>query len=147
MVVDTFVSISIYIFLLVGPAGLVTCNSEVTGRTIRTTTIHSFLTIATLEPPSILGPVLFSSRYPPIQFVKAGEPSRDGGTKRKEQVRTKKSGSGTGSGAGSWTSSGMPQFKFNNYGKAYIPGLGNKNWGLCDKDCGWCGHCADGANF
>lgn len=20
----------------------------------------------------------------------------------------------------------------------------NQNWALCDSDCGWCGHCADG---
>ena len=20
----------------------------------------------------------------------------------------------------------------------------NQDWALCDKDCGWCGHCADG---
>jgi hypothetical protein len=23
----------------------------------------------------------------------------------------------------------------------------DQNWGLCDKDCGWCGHCADNVDF
>lgn len=22
--------------------------------------------------------------------------------------------------------------------------LEDQNWALCDKDCGWCGHCAEG---
>lgn len=25
--------------------------------------------------------------------------------------------------------------------------LEEQNWGLCDKDCGWCGHCMDGVMF
>ncbi|CZT43994.1 uncharacterized protein RSE6_04112 [Rhynchosporium secalis] len=24
---------------------------------------------------------------------------------------------------------------------------GGYDWGLCDKDCGWCGHCADGVDY
>jgi hypothetical protein len=23
----------------------------------------------------------------------------------------------------------------------------HQNWALCDTDCGWCGHCADGVNY
>ncbi|KAH8707622.1 hypothetical protein GQ44DRAFT_628464 [Phaeosphaeriaceae sp. PMI808] len=23
----------------------------------------------------------------------------------------------------------------------------DENWALCDKDCGWCGHCIDGIDF
>ncbi|KAF1846090.1 uncharacterized protein K460DRAFT_377383 [Cucurbitaria berberidis CBS 394.84] len=23
----------------------------------------------------------------------------------------------------------------------------DQDWGLCDKDCGWCGHCADGVDY
>jgi hypothetical protein len=25
--------------------------------------------------------------------------------------------------------------------------LEDEDWALCDKDCGWCGHCAEGASF
>lgn len=31
------------------------------------------------------------------------------------------------------------------YGTSYM--IDDQDWGLCDKDCGWCGHCMDGANF
>lgn len=23
----------------------------------------------------------------------------------------------------------------------------DQNWALCDKDCGWCGHCAEGVDY
>lgn len=23
----------------------------------------------------------------------------------------------------------------------------DQDWALCDKDCGWCGHCADGVDY
>ena len=23
----------------------------------------------------------------------------------------------------------------------------DQNWALCDTDCGWCGHCADGMDY
>ena len=23
----------------------------------------------------------------------------------------------------------------------------DQDWALCNKDCGWCGHCADGVDF
>ena len=23
----------------------------------------------------------------------------------------------------------------------------DQNWALCDKDCGWCGHCADNVDY
>ncbi|KAH8746549.1 hypothetical protein F5883DRAFT_254706 [Diaporthe sp. PMI_573] len=89
--------------------------------------------------PSISGPVPFSSRYPPIQFVRAGESIGDNGRKQKGRIRTKKTGSGTGS--------EMPQLRVTEYGKLYVSGLGDEDWSLCDKDCGWCGHCADGVVF
>lgn len=25
--------------------------------------------------------------------------------------------------------------------------LEDQDWALCDKDCGWCGHCAEGAAY
>jgi hypothetical protein len=25
--------------------------------------------------------------------------------------------------------------------------LEDQDWALCDKDCGWCGHCAEGASY
>jgi len=25
--------------------------------------------------------------------------------------------------------------------------LEDQDWALCDKDCGWCGHCGDGASY
>ncbi|KAH7071897.1 hypothetical protein BKA63DRAFT_516579 [Paraphoma chrysanthemicola] len=32
--------------------------------------------------------------------------------------------------------------------QAYYPGLDDdQDWVLCDKDCGWCGHCGDGVDF
>ncbi|KAL9098694.1 MAG: hypothetical protein Q9187_009615, partial [Circinaria calcarea] len=31
------------------------------------------------------------------------------------------------------------------YGTSYM--IDDQNWGLCDKDCGWCGHCMDGVDF
>ncbi|OJD33049.1 uncharacterized protein BKCO1_3400032 [Diplodia corticola] len=35
-----------------------------------------------------------------------------------------------------------------NYGYGYASGFDNDlNWGLCDKDCGWCGHCMDGVDI
>ena len=24
---------------------------------------------------------------------------------------------------------------------------GDQDWTLCDKDCGWCGHCADSVDY
>jgi hypothetical protein len=41
----------------------------------------------------------------------------------------------------------MPQLRVTEYGKLYVSGLGDEDWSLCDKDCGWCGHCADGVVF
>ena len=33
------------------------------------------------------------------------------------------------------------------FGSAFgINSLDDQNWGLCDKDCGWCGHCMDGVD-
>lgn len=83
--------------------------------------------------PSISGPVPSSPRYPLIQFVKAGELIGDNGREQKERIRTKKTGSGTGL-----------QLKVTEYG---MSSLGDEDWSLCDKDCGWCGHCADGVAF
>ncbi|KAK5630486.1 hypothetical protein RRF57_006201 [Xylaria bambusicola] len=80
--------------------------------------------------PSISGPVPSSSRYPPIQFVRAGESIGDNGRKQKGQMRTKKTGSRTGS--------DMPPLRVTEYEKLYVSGLGDEDWSLCDKDCGWC---------
>jgi hypothetical protein len=112
--------------------------SHVTARNIPHGQGSLLLTIIILEQSSISGPVPSSSRYPPIQFVKAGESIGDN-RKQKERIRTKKTGGGTGS--------GMLQWKVTEYGKLYLSGLGDEDWSLCDKDCSWCGHCADGVAF
>lgn len=76
-----------------------------------------------------------SSRYPPIKFVRAGESIEN--NRRKGKGRKK--GSGTGP--------EVPQLRFNEYGKPYVSGLDDEDWSLCDKDCAWCGHCANGVDF
>lgn len=113
--------------------------SHVLDKSFRYKHNSSLLTITILEPPSNSSPMAFSSRYPPIQFLRAGELIRDNGRKGKGRTRTKKTGSGTGS--------ELPQVRFTEYGKMYVSGLGDEDWSLCDKDCGWCGHCADGVLF
>jgi hypothetical protein len=95
--------------------------SHVTARNIPHGQGSLLLTIIILEQSSISGPVPSSSRYPPIQFVKAGESIGDN-RKQKERIRTKKTGGGTGS--------GMLQWKVTEYGKLYLSGLGDEDWSL-----------------
>ncbi|SCV58489.1 uncharacterized protein FFB14_15679 [Fusarium fujikuroi] len=88
--------------------------------------------------PSNTGTAPSSSRYPPIKFVKAGTSIKDIRRKWKGRKLTK-NGSGTGP--------EMPQLRVTEYGKPYVSGLDDEDWSLCDKDCGWCGHCADGVDL
>ncbi|RBQ74816.1 hypothetical protein FVER14953_20299 [Fusarium verticillioides] len=83
-----------------------------------------------------LGP--FYSRYPPIQFVRAGESIKHNGKKGKGRFGTKLTRGPVPE---------MPQLRVNEYGKPYMSGLDDEDWSLCDKDCAWCGHCADGVGF
>ncbi|EWG44998.1 hypothetical protein FVEG_15769 [Fusarium verticillioides 7600] len=41
----------------------------------------------------------------------------------------------------------VSNLRVNEYGKPYMSGLDDEDWSLCDKDCAWCGHCADGMGF
>ncbi|KAM0263426.1 hypothetical protein ACHAQJ_001282 [Trichoderma viride] len=67
----------------------------------------------------------------PIPFVRAGTEAKN--TKR---ARGSKSKTGSTSGnRGIWSDSGT-----------WYPDVGD-NHALCDKDCGWCGHCAEGVDF
>ncbi|SCN68055.1 uncharacterized protein FFB20_02868 [Fusarium fujikuroi] len=88
--------------------------------------------------PSNTGTAPSSSRYPPIRFVKAG-------TSIKHIRRKWKGGKLTKNGSG--TGPEMPQLRVNEYGKPYVSGLDDEDWSLCYKDCGWCGHCADGVDL
>jgi hypothetical protein len=90
------------------------------------------------QQPSNNRPLPFSSRYPPIQFVRAGESIKHNGKKGKRRFGTKLT-RGTGP--------EVPQLRFNEYGKPYVSGLDDEDWSLCDKDGAWCGHCADGVGF
>ena len=59
----------------------------------------------------------------PVTFVKAGQAAKKG-------RRMKSQGLGTG---GRWDMN------------VEMGGMSlDQDWALCDKDCGWCGHCADG---
>ena len=53
-----------------------------------------------------------------------------------------------------------PDYLFIGFGGSFVPrnchygtafsfdeDFGDLNYGLCDKDCGWCGHCMDGVDF
>ncbi|CVK99389.1 uncharacterized protein FMAN_02231 [Fusarium mangiferae] len=98
---------------------------------------HS-LSSGPVNNPSNTTTVPSSSRYPPIKFVKAGTSIKDIRRKWKGGKLTK-NGNGTGP--------EVPQLRFTEYGKPYVSGLDDEDWSLCDKDCGWCGHCADGVDF
>ncbi|KAB2576701.1 hypothetical protein DBV05_g4761 [Lasiodiplodia theobromae] len=58
-------------------------------------------------------------------------------------------GGGGGGGSGGSSSSGYGYTSGNfGYGYGYGYGFGGGyDWGLCDKDCGWCGHCMDGVDI
>lgn len=68
---------------------------------------------------------------------------------RSQRGRPGRSGGGGGGGSGGSSSSGYGYASGNfgyDYGYGYGFGDGN-DWGLCDKDCGWCGHCMDGVDI
>jgi hypothetical protein len=37
-----------------------------------------------------------------------------------------------------------PDWKVNTETGRIMDMIQDEDWALCDKDCGWCGHCADG---
>jgi hypothetical protein len=102
---------------------------------------------------------LLSSRFQSVQFVKASE--ADKGTAKKNGKKNKKAkskGSSNG-GYGYGYSPGSTYTSGSGHGLGYGYGLGSgyasvhnlpgddEDWTLCDKDCGWCGRCADGVDF
>jgi hypothetical protein len=78
--------------------------------------------------------------YTPIAFVREGAGAGSngkagpGGAKskksKKRAVRTAPGGWSEGRGS-SWS----------------MDMIENQDWALCDKDCGWCGHCAEGVDY
>lgn len=62
------------------------------------------------------------------------------GTKPKK--KTTRKGASLNLGQGSYSSS-----KVNPNTGQMMNLLEDQDWALCDKDCGWCGHCADGASY
>ncbi|KAK0663230.1 hypothetical protein DIS24_g1369 [Lasiodiplodia hormozganensis] len=68
---------------------------------------------------------------------------------RSQRDRPGRSGGGGGGGPGGSSSSGYGYTSGNfGYGYGYGYGFGDGyDWGLCDKDCGWCGHCMDGVDI
>jgi hypothetical protein len=59
-----------------------------------------------------------------------------GGTKTGKKTKKPSSDNGSNKGGGSGFSS-------ENHEDAYVVYNEDQYWALCDKDCGWCGHCAD----
>lgn len=76
-------------------------------------------------------------RAMPVSFVKAGE--RPKVEEKKSKKNKKKGGSGTGRNGYSYGSS----MKINPETGRMMDMSLDEDWSLCDKDCGWCGHCAE----
>ena len=70
---------------------------------------------------------------PEISFVAEGA--------KPKKKKTRK-GTALKSGQGSYSSS-----KVNPLTGQMMNLLEEQDWALCDKDCGWCGHCAEGALY
>jgi hypothetical protein len=100
------------------------------------------------------------TRYPLKRFLKAdelstadgytqkatGSPTSSKTKKASQSQKTKSSNNSNNSKDSYYSSSTRYEYKFTQDGRAYILGLDDEDWGLCDKDCGWCGHCADGVD-
>ena len=72
-----------------------------------------------------------SLRHLPVPFVREGE-SAEKGTKKKTRSR------------GSIGNTASRSYRVWSPNTGYWYSDVGSNHGLCDKDCGWCGHCADG---
>ncbi len=65
------------------------------------------------------------------------------GTKPKKKKNTRKGTSlQTGTGL-----AGHSIFKVNPNTGRMMNMLEGQDWAVCDKDCGWCGHCAEGLSY
>ncbi|OCK88165.1 uncharacterized protein K441DRAFT_669587 [Cenococcum geophilum 1.58] len=81
-----------------------------------------------------------SLRFTPVAFVKAGE-----APKRKKKTKARRTCE-----RGRGDSENTPVIGSGFRDHNWALGEGNSdgyNWALCDKDCGWCGHCADHVDY
>jgi hypothetical protein len=63
-----------------------------------------------------------------------------GGTKTGNKTKKLSSDNGGDEGGGSG-------FFSENHEDAYVVRNEDQDWALCDKECGWCGHCADSIGY
>ncbi|KAG4432996.1 hypothetical protein IFR05_011511 [Cadophora sp. M221] len=69
------------------------------------------------------------------------------GTKpKKEKRKKKKTRKGTSVQTETWQAS-HSIFKVNPNTGRTMNMLEGQDWAVCDKDCGWCGHCAEGLSY
>ncbi|KAK3295300.1 uncharacterized protein B0H64DRAFT_394944 [Chaetomium fimeti] len=75
----------------------------------------------------------YASRYPVTQFVRAGESP--------ETIKANK--------LGQKRKTTVEVLSISSHRRSYVQYThrDNLDWGLCDKDCGWCGRCANGVVF
>ncbi|MCJ1403151.1 hypothetical protein MMC11_006374 [Xylographa trunciseda] len=77
----------------------------------------------------------------PVTFVPAGQAPKTG-TKSGQTPKPTRKSKGKGSG---WSTASRYQ---QNLETNYMMGMAqDQNWGLCDKDCAWCGHCAEACGY
>lgn len=79
----------------------------------------------------------------PVAFVKEGS-MPDKPKPKPKKKKSKKRATGTGGGP---SSTSDPIWKVNPLTGNMMDMIENENYGLCDKDCGWCGHCMDGVDI
>jgi hypothetical protein len=76
----------------------------------------------------------------PIAFVKEGAKPVEGANPK--GAKTKKSKRAKAPTAASWS-----PWKVNPNTGRMMDMMEDEDWSLCDKDCGWCGRCAEGVDY
>ena len=107
---------------------------------MRLTPIPSASDVGAPSAPSERG---FGERlaWRPVTFVEAGTQSENSRKKKKKEKRGKgRSGSKRGYGGGG-------EYGYMELNPLIMDMDQDQNWGLCDKDCGWCGHCAEAHGY